>query len=203
YATTVPDSTTNVQAQRITGGWGNTTTWNTMPTLDSTVYATHHGAANTWFSWDVTSLYQAIFDAQTGDGVALTEPPQSSNNQFWFASSETTIGGNPVPVLTLQYDDAASTPVMTHPGASENVPTDSPSFAVQGASSDQQSGDTVVTEYEVVQAGSGGSCTWNSPLEQVAVDNGDGWTIPSGVLTDGNTYCWRAGAYDGYLYSWA
>jgi RHS repeat-associated protein len=193
YAQSQANQNTSVTMKRITGGWGNTTTWNTAPTNDSTGSDSATAGASGWFTFDGTNIFQTNFDAQASSGVMLMTGSSSSNNQVVFASSETSIGGA-VPVMTLQYDDPPSKPVLSAPADGAQLTYGSPTLSVTGNSTDAQSGDTVHTIYQVTET----QGDWANLAATGTVENGDTWTVPAGVLDDGKQYWWRAGSWDGY-----
>ena len=200
YATSVADTTAPVNLKQVTGGWGENMTWNTQPNVDGTIQDTAKGSANHWFQWNVPSLYQTMFNSQVNNGVFFGTASQSSNNEFQFASSETTIkdvNGNFVqPQLVLQYDDPPDAPTLaTAPTDGGQITYASPTLGIQGNATDPNSGDTLYVKYQVsTSLNDFSNPVWDSGW----LENGDSGTVPAGVLLDGQTYYWRAQVWDGW-----
>ncbi len=191
YSEPASASSIAVNLRRVTGGWSNSTTWTSAPSMDSTVYDTVTTNPSHWATFTATSLYQKIFDVGTNDGVALVTPSSSSNNQVQFASRETSDGA--LPALTVIYDQPPSAPTLDSPGTGgPTLSYGSPTLAVNGPSTDPE-GDDMTTLYQIAS-----DSAFSNIVTSGSVGNGDSWTVPSGVLQDGQTYYWRAEAVDQY-----
>ncbi|MGH3378420.1 MAG: DNRLRE domain-containing protein, partial [Actinoallomurus sp.] len=182
--------------RRITDGWSETgVTWNNQPGSTPNDSVTAKADQINWFTWHPTAILQNIFDNSRNNGFTFQIASESQNNQVLFVSSEATTQ-NERPVLTLHYDDPPSQPGLDAPANNDVLDYASPTLSVTGKSTDQQSGDTVTTEYQVSKT-QGSWSSSNIVADSGSISNGSDWTVPAGVLLDGQQYWWRAIASDG------
>ncbi|WP_261558306.1 DNRLRE domain-containing protein, partial [Frankia tisae] len=196
------------------GGMGPGTTWNTQPSSDGITWGSgtfNNGGSCTGSGGtniDITGLVDAWAHNGSPSPEALTirAPSESDANQFkYFYSGDTMLA----PHISTTYNSYPGTVAgrFTSPcsaqcgGSPATVLTNTTTPTLSGSSRDPDGGQVRV-DFEVWNSDgttkiTGGSVA-NTPSNSPAY-----WTVPSGLLTNGTSYEWRARAYDGVDYSQA
>jgi RHS repeat-associated protein len=197
WPTIVTNSAIDVNVKRVTEDWptGNLT-WNNKPDVGSTVWASDHGGYD-WYVFDLTDLYQQLEDTNnpgydTNHGIriggASSTPPD--DNYHAFASAEYTPSSGR-PVLFLTFNDRPDKPSLNTPADLATITTSSPTLKITHPVTDRN-GDPVMVNYQLSTTSSFTSTEASSGW----IDDGDNWTVPAGVLKDGQTYYWRVQSWD-------
>ncbi|MGF7237033.1 MAG: DNRLRE domain-containing protein, partial [Frankia sp.] len=187
------------------------TTWNTQPTADGTNWSNTSfnsggscgGSGGT--NLDITSLVNAW--AGNGfaspDALTLRTPNESDSNQYkYFYSGDTGLAPN----ITVTYNSYPATvgyrgmsPCSSQCNWSPAVLTNTTTPTLHGQASDADGGN-VRLDFEVWDSTGTTRVTYGS-VNDVVQNTAGYWTVPSGLLTNGTSYEWRARAYDGTDYS--
>ena len=202
---TVNDSSQNIWVKAVTTAWPQPPTklkWNNQPDVGGTSWGPEHGAAGSgWYVFDVTDRYQTVLDSLNGvsnHGLRLHADAGASpisSNYHEFYSSDSTAGP---PVLLIDYDDPPSRPSLDSPDNGETVFNLSPTLEVTGKSTDNQANDDIWVRYCWTTSSSDDPCTHSN---SGWLTNGSSYTIPAGVLDDGQTYYWAAQTRDQWMTS--
>jgi hypothetical protein len=204
YGTEAGACDRRVDARRLTSGFNSSTVWSNQPTAASTVEGfTTQGAggptcADGWISIPVT---KATIDGWA-DGVVpnhgvLVRANNEADSAAWrvFSSLES---ASTDPQLVVTYNTAPAVPVLSAPAAGATGacdPTLSASF------SDVEGGEGRV-DFQVLD--SAGALVTGGSANSVA--GKASWKVPRNAdgtckLAAGQSYSWRARAYDGRDYS--
>ena len=190
-------------AMRVTDVWpaGGSLTWNTQPGVgtgcyDSTSSANSYG----WWTWQLKALYQKIIDTNdpsgyVDHGVRLSGPDAKTFCSV-HAPQPATCPTGAAPVLAITYNDLPDAPTLRSPANAYTSPTDSVTLKIQGGASwpADVNGDDVYVNFQVSDDGvnwTGSHLKYSSPFQDSA-----SYTVPTGVLSDGKTYYWRAQSWD-------
>ncbi|WP_243407460.1 DNRLRE domain-containing protein [Frankia canadensis] len=195
-------------------GMGPGTTWNSQPTADGVTWgnATFNNGGSCTGSGgtniDITGLVDAWAHngAPSPEALTIRAPSESDANQFkYFYSGDTFLA----PHISTTYNSYPGTVAgrFTSPcsaqcgGSPATVLTNTTTPTLSGSSFDPDGGQVRV-DFEVWNSAgttkiTGGSVA-NTPSNSPAY-----WTVPSGLLTNGTSYEWRARAFDGTDYSTA
>ncbi|WP_130650690.1 DNRLRE domain-containing protein [Egicoccus halophilus] len=201
-----------VNVRRLSAPFNSSTTWSNQPASPSTVYASasfargHSSAcAAGWASFDVTDRVRQWVNGETNNGLMLLAADET-DNAGWkkFYSSEHATGSQR-PKLTVTYNTypnlvagRASDDSQFSTGTVAYVPTLTP--MLRGTFCDGDAGTSGRVVFEVFDA---------TKSTRVATVNGNSGVschsstgrVPAGVLSDGQSYYWRARGFDGKLYS--
>jgi len=169
-------------------------TWNNKPSIGSNPLDTTSQAGNDgWWQWQLKELFQHLIDpADTwnlhwpNDGFALT-----ASNPKTFHANESTLA-NSDPVLYLLYNDPPNNPTLDTPAGAYVAETDAPTLQVTQVPNDPN-GDDVMVSFQISDDG-----TWTGShlVFQSPYDDKRSFTVPSGVMVDGQEYWWRAVSRD-------
>jgi hypothetical protein len=172
-----------------------TLNWNNQPDVSTsdldTVLASN--APDGWWSWELKELYQHIIDPTdfwntnwSNNGVRLS----ASNAKTFYA---TEAAGSADPVLILAWNDPPHSPNLDTPANNHVTEAESLTLKAESIPGDQN-GDDVVISFQISDDGvnwTGSHLVFQSPY-----DDRKSFTIPGGVLTDGQDYWWRAVSRD-------
>jgi RHS repeat-associated protein len=195
WATYVANNSVDTNVKKVEQSWPGTLTWNSKPDAGSTVHGTDHGAVNTWYQFDLTTLYQNMIDTDIGwtsHGIRLggdTATPATDNYKE-FASEETSITGAD-PQLYLYYNDPPFAPTLDTPPNNEVVTQSSPTLKITDPVADHN-GDPVHVLYQISDT----SAFTDIKASSGWIPDQDSWTVPAGILRDGQTYYWRVKSWD-------
>ncbi len=190
-----------IDAKRVTDSWpaaGNLD-WNHQPPLGQIIDTASSPTSQGWWSWQLKELYQHYIDPTDtynthwpDYGVGL-----SASNAKTFYSTES--GG--LPVLYITYNDRPGQPTPEGPGTGPGdqviVETPSPTLRILGGAAnwpDDPNGDEVLVNFQISDDGAnweGSHLVYESPFNDT-----HSFTVPAGVLTDGQRYWWRAQSAD-------
>lgn len=178
------------RAKRVLDPWPTPITWNNQPSASSTVYGDDGAPTNQWATLPIKSLYQRYLDTTWPDRGARL----GSTDTKTFTSDEA--GGTARPQLFLSWNDLPRAPHVLSPADGAVVETDSPTLTLDEKVSDifDFNGDDVLVQYQVSDNATdftGSHLEWSSPWT-----NDKRYTVPSGVLTDGQDYWWRVQSWD-------
>ncbi|WP_255648979.1 DNRLRE domain-containing protein [Frankia sp. ArI3] len=195
-------------------GMGAGTTWNSQPSADGHNWGSatfNNGGSCTGSGGtniDITGLVDAWAHngAPSPEALTIRAPSESDANQFkYFYSGDTMLA----PHISTTYNSYPGTVAgrFTSPcsaqcgGSPAMVLTNTTTPTLSGSSRDPDGGQVRVDVEVWNSDGStkitGGSVA-NTPSNSPAY-----WTVPSGLLTNGTAYEWRARAYDGVDYAQA
>ncbi len=184
-----------VDVRRATQAWPDPLTWNTQPSVDPDVLDSASCAfCLGWMSFDVSAAYQHFLQSDiaepwSDDGLRASTDGATS---YLFRSAES-VGG---PTLSLSWNDLPHAPLLDTPADEYVFEDDTPTLKVQGGQdwpSDPNS-DVVLVQFQISDDGqdfTGNHIVWESPW----LDSRS-YVVPSGILTDGQTYYWRARSWD-------
>jgi len=178
-----------IDAKRVMGTWpaSGTLSWNDQPAIGTTVFdntATANGGGGFWY-WDVTELYQHYLDTSstyntpwTDHGVALT-----ASNPKTFHAVDSTLQ-NTDPALYVTYNRLPYAPALDGPVANYVSETESLTLSANQIPGDPN-GDDVMVSFQISDDG----ITWTGTnlVFQSPYDDSKSFTVPSGVLLDGQT----------------
>ncbi|MGH2723094.1 MAG: DNRLRE domain-containing protein [Actinomycetota bacterium] len=187
FMTAQGQGSTAVSIRRPEDSWPATLTWNTQPGVNTKDYGQASGPVNKWLNLDVGGIYQQYLDNSLGDkGVRL----HSSDDKTFLADE---FGGDGRPILFLTWNDLPASPNLDTPLAGAVFETESPTLKLSGMPWDPN-GDDVLVQFQVSDDPTdftGSHLQWTSPwTDEIR------YTIPAGVLTDGQDYYWRAQSWD-------
>ncbi|MEX0754967.1 MAG: RHS repeat-associated core domain-containing protein [Actinomycetota bacterium] len=177
-------------------GWPTTMTWNNKPALGMQIDGAQE-QDGPWRFWELENLYQHYI--QTGysnhwpdQGLAL----EAAGGSIDFLSKENTEFANNTadPRLYLEWNDLSNAPQsLTAPGQDAVVETPSPTLKIGDVPNDFN-GDKVLVRFQIDENSdwNGDAIKYTSPWQKEERSH----VVPGGVLTDGQTYYWRAQAKD-------
>lgn len=179
----------------MTQAWPNPLTWNTQPTVDSTVLdSANCTVCMGWMQFDVTDMYQHVLQTDiaepwTDHGIRASTDGSAT---YVFRSAESAGG----PVLALVWNDLPSAPNLDKPATAYVSEDDTPTLKIEGGQQwpNDNNGDDVLVQFQISDDASnfsGSHIVWESPW----IDTRS-YVVPSGVLVDGQTYYWRARSWD-------
>ncbi|MBI3647478.1 MAG: hypothetical protein HY240_01735, partial [Actinobacteria bacterium] len=200
YPTATGGVSGGIDAKRVTASWpaaGNLT-WNTQPAVGSTVFDNASSASNDgWWHWQLKALYQHYVDTANTYNTNWTDYGLrlSASAAKTFNSSETTTAGAQ-PVIYITYNDLPGAPTANLPDAGYVSETLSPTLSVKGGADwpSDPNGDDTLVNFQISDDGvswTGTHLVYQSPFNDVR-----SFTVPAGVLTDGQQYWWRAQSAD-------
>jgi hypothetical protein len=189
--------TGGITAERVLDPWpaAGTLKWSNQPALgvDIDTQSTANGG-NGWWAWDLTELYQHYIDQAntpnphwTNYGVALT-----STNPKTFYSADNSLA-NTDPALYVTYNNLPNSPNLDGPTGGYVSESEALTLSVDQIPNDPD-GDDVMVSFQISDDGtnwSGSHLVFQSPY-----DDAKSFTVPAGVLLDGQTYHWRAVSLD-------
>ncbi|MCL9760923.1 DNRLRE domain-containing protein [Frankia sp. AiPa1] len=195
-------------------GMGAGTTWNTQPTSDGVNWgnATFNNGGSCTGSGGTNIDITGLVDSWAHNGFASPEaltiraPSETDANQFkYFYSGDTQLA----PHITATYNSYPGTVAgrFTSPcsaqcgGSPATVLTNTTTPTMSGASLDPDGGQ-VRLDFEVWNSAGSTKITGGS-VSNVPSNSSSTWTVPSGLLSNGTSYEWRARAFDGTDYSQA
>jgi YD repeat-containing protein len=199
YPTSAGAVTGGIAAKRVLDPWpaGGTLNWNNQPAIGSTVFdepTNAPGGGQDWWTWDVTELYQHYLDTAdtynthwTNLGVALT----ATNPKTFYAVDATL--QNSDPVLYVTYNRLPYAPTLDAPTTGYLTESESLTLSVNQVPSDPN-GDDVMVSFQISDNGT--SWTGSHLVFESPYDDRKSFTVPAGVLLDGQTYYWRAVSRD-------
>jgi RHS repeat-associated protein len=172
-----------------------TLNWNNQPSVGTTDHDVTFAANNgDWWSWQLKGLYQHVLDPTdtwnnhwTNHGIRLS----ASNAKTWYA---TEAAGTADPFMFLSFNDPPSPPALDTPGFGYVSETESPTLKVMNGSPFDNNGDDVMVSFQISDDGTnwtGSHLVFESPY-----DDRKSFTVPAGILTDGQDYWWRAVSWD-------
>lgn len=200
YPTSSGGVTGGIDAKRVLTGWPTpegTLNWNNQPDVGQVIDTKSNDNPDGWWTWQLAELYQHYLDTSniwnphwTEYGVGLT-----ASNPKSFRSSETTMP-NAQPVLAITYNDLPTKPTANLPAGGYISETESPTLKVLGGSDwpTDVNTDDVLVGFEISDDGvnwTGSDLVFSSPLSDER-----SFTVPAGVLLDGQDYWWRAVSRD-------
>jgi RHS repeat-associated protein len=172
-----------------------TLNWNNQPSVASNDLAVVNASnePNGWWSWQLKELFQHIIDPTNqwnthwdNNGVRLS----ASNNKTFYSVNAS---GTADPVLYLSWNDLP--PAFNLETPATNYVTETESLTLKAASiPNDPNGDDVLLSFQISDDGqswSGTHLVFQSPY-----DDRRSFTVPAGVLTDGQDYWWRGVARD-------
>ena len=192
--------TGGIDAKRVTDDWPNagTLNWNNQPAVGASFDNVTSAGPDPWWDWDVTALYQHYVDPAntpnthwTNEGVALT----ASNPKTFYAVDSSLQGSDPQ--LYVIYNNLPHRPTANGPADGYISESDSLTLKTLSGQSNYPTdpdGDDVLIGFQISDDGvnwTGSHLIFASPF-----DDKVSFTVPSGVLTDGQTYWWRAVSRD-------
>ena len=197
YPTATGGVTGGIAARRVTQtlpAFG-TLNWNNQPNVGSNdldVVSSANGG-NGWWMWQLKELYQHIIDPSDlwnphwdNNGVRLS----ASNAKTFYATEAT---GTADPVLYLSYNDLPNAFNLDTPPTNYVSETESPTLRANSLPSDPNNDDTLIS-FQISDDG----VTWTGShlIFQSPYDDKKSFTVPGGILIDGQDYWWRAVARD-------
>ncbi len=196
YPTASGGVTNGIAAKRALGPLpaAGTLNWNNQPSIGSAPFDTTFAANNgQWWTWQLKQLFQHIIDPTStwnanwdNDGIALT----ASNPKTFYA---TEAAGTADPFMYLTYNDLPNNPTLDTPAANYVTESESPTLKVTQIPGDPN-GDEVLVSFQISDDGTnwtGSHLVFSSPYDDVR-----SFTVPAGVLVDGQDYWWRAVSWD-------
>jgi RHS repeat-associated protein len=201
YPTTSGGTASGVDAKRVTSAWPSpgTLKWNNQPTAGQTIDTSSNPAAgqNGWWTWQLKELYQHYIDQSDTYNVHWPDygVRLSSTSTKSFYSSETTVPGAQ-PILYITFNDLPHWPSLDGPANGFVSENGSPTLSILGGQDwpNDQNGDDVFVNFQISDNGT--SWTGNHLVYESPFNDSKSFTIPSGVLTDGQQYWWRAQSAD-------
>jgi hypothetical protein len=197
YPTATGGVTGGIAAKRVTQTLPavGTLNWNNQPNVGPTDFDVVSSAngGNGWWAWQLKELYQHIIDPSDAwnlhwdnNGVRLS----ASNAKTFYA---TEAAGTADPVLYLSWNDLPYGPTLDTPANNYVTETESPTLKANQIPGDPN-GDDVLISFQISDDGAnwgGAHLLFQSPYDDVK-----SFTVPAGVLTDGQDYWWRAVSRD-------
>jgi RHS repeat-associated protein len=201
---------TEVRIFRLTESY-SVTTWNNQPSTSAVVWAKKSFAKgyssscpDAWITIDggdggdpgytIVGLIQGLANGTYNNYGFALRAASETNSQSWkqFNSSD---NASHQPYLTVTYNSYPNTPTSLSPSSGGYQTTTTP--VLNGKFSDPD-GSTGRVNYEV-RLNSNGNLVVASSTTRAKVSSGSlhPWTIPSGNLTNGTVYKWRARGDDG------
>ncbi|MDH4365588.1 MAG: DNRLRE domain-containing protein, partial [Acidimicrobiia bacterium] len=184
-----------IAAKRVTEAWpsAGTLKWNNQPTVGSEFDTVSAASNSGWWDWDLDALYQHYLDLGNqwnshwdNEGVGLT-----ASNPKTFHAVDSTLG-NSDPALYVTYNNPPDAPSLNTPNAGYVSESESLTLKVDGGAQwpDDADNDEVLVSFQISDNGTdwtGSNLVFQSPYD-------DAWsfTVPAGVLLDGQQYYWRA-----------
>jgi hypothetical protein len=171
-----------------------TLNWNNQPNVGTTDFDTVFAANNgDWWSWQLKELYQHIIDPNDqwnnhwdNNGVRLS----ASNAKTFYSVNAS---GTADPVLYLSWNDLPPAFNLDTPATNHVTETESLTLKADQIPGDPN-GDDVLISFQISDDGQ--SWTGTHLVFQSPYDDRKAFTVPAGVLTDGQDYWWRAVARD-------
>jgi RHS repeat-associated protein len=171
-----------------------TLNWNNQPNVGSTDLDVVYSAnAGTWWQWQLKELYQHIIDPTNAwnthwdnNGVRLS----ASNAKTFYA---TEAAGTADPYLSLLWNDLPYGFNLDTPPTNYVTETESPTLRAMAIPGDPN-GDDVMISFQISDDGvnwTGSHLVFASPY-----DDAKSFTVPAGVLIDGQDYWWRGVSRD-------
>jgi RHS repeat-associated protein len=208
FANVVANSSTeNSDVKRVTEAWpaSGSLTYNTRPSVSSTVWGADDGAQGSTYHFDLRDMYQTIIDnGQAANnvnyGIRLeAHSTNVSTNYKKFASSDYSAAAA---VLAMQINDLPDAPTLAAPDIGATVATATPTLRV-GTPVTDPNGDDVYVRYQICHVTTSNDClgdnfTASTYTSGWVPDNDSAVTVPQGELQDGESYRWRAQLDDGY-----
>jgi RHS repeat-associated protein len=193
----------DVRARRVTGDWNPNITWNNKPSVGMEIDAQQEQYCPTqenctpWRLWKLENLYQHYI--RTGysghwDDKGVELEADSASIDFHSKEQTQFAGDSADPRLFLTWNDLPANPSnLLGPGSTVESP--SPKLAIADLPNDQN-GDKVYVRFQVDTDPTfpQGSIDFTSPWQKQEKS----YVVPSGALTDGQTYYWRAQAKDAF-----
>jgi RHS repeat-associated protein len=166
-----------------------TLTWNNQPGVGASVDNVSNANGNGgWWYWQVGSIYQHyVENSWNNNGIALTASDAKTFNSLENAQP----GSNPR--LFVTYDDLPNAPSREAPSNGFISSAGTPTLRVDRIPNDPN-GDDVLVNFQISDNGTnwaGTHLVFESPFDDVR-----SFEVPGGVLTDGQTYYWRAQSWD-------
>jgi len=194
----------------LSSAFSDSSTWSTQPggypTVEATSTAVHGatGCAADWTNYDVTGLVQKWVQPspQTNYGMLIRESTESDTAGFWRFYGQTA-ASNVVPSLAVTYNTAPYTPTnpVTNPPTACTtgsgrpfINTTTPQLFVNV--SDRDGG--LVQGLFTLQTQAGAAVSTQTSAGTPS-GNRVFYNVPSGLLSNGSSYRWRAQAGDGAL----
>jgi len=193
YLFNVSGSGGSVEARWVDTNWpsGNLK-WNNQPTAGS-VIDTDHGMDNGWAFWELEEQYQHHMPNVPGvtfwanNGSRLAKPSGASAYEFY--SKEAIAGTDGDPFLVLSWNDLPNAPDLKYPNPGDTIEHESPTLRTDGLPNDYN-GDKRYINFQISDDGS----NWTGSHlvhESGWLKEENSYTVPAGVLTDGQQYFWR------------
>src|SRR5205823_431498 len=108
-----------VDVKRVQDPWPNPMSWSNAATAASLVYDNVSVSGQTWWGWDVTSLYQQIIDTNDNSGWVNHGIRLEASNPKTFCSTRAPASGScpsgSDPVLAVTWNDLPPAPNPTTP----------------------------------------------------------------------------------------
>lgn len=136
-------------------------------------------------------------DTIVNHGVMVRSTDQDDFVGWKKFHSANNSSGN-APYLAVTYNSYPKTPSGLSPSTGSYVNTTTPTL--HGVFSDADGGSGKV-EYEIRDNATGALVTTGMRSTKLAAGSDAYWTVPTGLLSDGVTYKWRARGWDGTDYS--
>ncbi len=200
YPESAGSVTGGIDAKRVVDPLPNpgTLNWNNQPAVGTSDDNVSAAGSDGWFDWDVTDLYQHYVDPSNvynahydNNGVALT-----ANNPKTFHAVDSSLQ-NSDPKLYITYNNLPAHPSFKSPPNGYISESESLTLKINGGQAgypNDPDNDDVLVGFEISDDGTNWTGThliFASPF-----DDKPSFTVPSGVLTDGQTYWWRAVSRD-------
>jgi hypothetical protein len=191
--------TGGIDAKKVGASWpaAGTLKWNNQPGLGTLIDTTSSAGADGWWKWDLTELYQHYLDLGNqwnphwvNEGVGLT-----ASNPKTFHATDSTLG-NSDPALYVTYNNPPEAPNFKSPPTNYVSESESLTLSVEGGANwpDDPDGDDVLVGFQISDNGTdweGSHLVFQSPYH-----DDKSFTVPAGVLLDGQQYWWRAVSRD-------
>lgn len=198
-------SETQVNVYRLTQSFGSSTNWANQPSAGTTIRGSKvfaHGYSSScpdaWGVIDITSLTQDWADG-TYPNYGVQVKANDENNTLGWKKYNSADASSYRPTLVVSYNSYPSTPASSSlsPAAGAWVTTLTPTL--KGKFSDPDGG-TGAVKFEVAK-NSDGTVVASGSSATITSGSTGSWAVPSGKLTSGTVYKWRARNHDGTDYS--
>lgn len=192
------NNTGDIAARRVDDnqGWPQTMTWNNKPALGMEMDPGQE-QDGPWRFWELENLYQhyirtAYSDHWADQGVALESAGGSLD--FWAKENTHFSDDSGDPRLYLAWNDLPNPPQsLTAPDQAATIDSPSPTLKIGDVPNDFN-GDKVLVRFQIDENSDwdGDAIEYTSPWQKEERSH----VVPGGVLTDGQTYYWRAQSKD-------